>query len=144
SEWQVDMADMPEDQPADSAARRDFIRQLAVLFAAAGAGLGGTAHAQAAPTSAGRGGPAQAAPHAPPNNLAGMQMGPHTMLDEGIEHVLDLIQETAAIDTIFVYSHSYGGDLKKPLSMLATDHGMPPKPQQTRNLPNVWVKQHDQ
>ena len=76
--------------------------------------------------------------------MVGVQMGPHTMLDEGIEHTLDLIQKTAAIDTIFVYSHAYGGDLRKPLTMLATDHGVPVKDQQTRNLPLVWVKQHAQ
>ena len=125
--------------PAD---RRDFIRSLTAAFAVAGVGLGldwtTLANAEQLP------GIAPAPLKAPAGHLIGMQMGPHTMLDEGIEHVLDLIQETAAIDTIFVYSHSYGGDLKKPLNLLATDHGMPPKDQRSRNLPNVWVKQHDQ
>src|SRR6185503_12245739 len=77
-------------------------------------------------------------------DMVGIQMGPHTMLDEGIEHVLDLIQKTAAINTIFVYSHAYGGDLRKPLNLLATDHGVPVRDQQTRTLPLVWTKQHAQ
>ena len=70
-------------------------------------------------------------------------MGPHTMLDEGIDRCLDLIQETAAINTLFIYSHAYGGDLHKPLQWLATDHGVAPRDQRARNLPLVWVKQHD-
>src|SRR6185295_18334397 len=77
--------------PAD---RRDFIRNLVALFAAAGAGL---THAEQRTGGA--------APQAAPRErgLVGIQMGPHTMLDEGIEPVLDLIQSSAAIDTIFVY-----------------------------------------
>jgi hypothetical protein len=130
----------PTNDPLFPADRRDFIRSLAAAFAGAGIGLDGAALAQAQqPPSA-----APAPRRAPAGNLVGMQMGPHTMLDEGVEHVLDLIRETAAIDTVFVYSHSYGGDLKKQLNVLATDHGMPPKDQRSRNLPNVWVKHHDQ
>ncbi len=123
--------------PAD---RRDFIRGLATMFAAAGVSLKRTGSAEARQPPGGAPMPRRA----PAGNLVGIQMGPHTMLDEGIEHALDLIQETAAIDTIFVYSHAYGGDLRKPLNVLATDHGMPPKDQRSRNLPNVWVRQHDQ
>ena len=64
-----------------AADRREFMRHLAAMFAAAGAALGsrGLVHADQTP-----GGPA-AMPKAPPNNLVGIQMGPHTMLDEGIE-----------------------------------------------------------
>jgi hypothetical protein len=136
------------DDPSSTAERRDFIRSLAALFAAAGVGAGWTTRAEAqqpaGAAQAPRQGSGQAPRKLPLGNMVGMQMGPHTMLDEGIEHVLDLIQSTAAIDTIFVYSHSYGGDLKKPLNLLATDHGVPPKDQRSRNLPNVWVRQHDQ
>ncbi len=121
------------DHPDGSADRRDFIRQLAMLIASAGAGLRRSAvvHAeQAAPQGAA--------------NLVGIQMGPHTMLDEGIDRCLDLIQNTAGINTLFVYSHAYGGDLRKPLNVLATDHGVPPRDQRARKLPLVWVRQHDQ
>jgi hypothetical protein len=121
----------------ESGDRREFIQTMAAMFASVGASLG------AAPALAA--GPAQAAPAAAKKTpgVIGVQMGPHTMLDEGIEHCLDLIQKTAAIDTIMVYSHAYGGDLKKALNLLATDHGVPVKDQQSRNLPLVWVKQHD-
>jgi hypothetical protein len=120
--------------------RRDFIRGLAALLGAAGVGLSRTAALAKTPPS-----PSALMGRVPPaNNLVGIQIGPHTMLDEGIEPCLDLIQSTAAVNTLFVYSHAYGGDLRKALSVLATDHGVPPRDQRARNLPLVWVKQHDQ
>jgi hypothetical protein len=127
-------------QDTENADRRDFIRTLATVFAAAGASLKAESSASAAPARA----TASATDQGQGPSMVGMQMGPHTMLDEGIEHCLDLIQKTAATNTIFVYSHAYGGDLRKPLNLLAADHGVPVKDQQTRKLPLVWVKQHDQ
>src|SRR5947207_1857732 len=53
-----------------------------------------------------------------------IQMGAHTMLDEGIERCLDLIQETAGINALMIYSHTYHGDIRKPAPLLATDHGV--------------------
>jgi hypothetical protein len=75
--------------------------------------------------------------------LVGIQMDPHTMLDEGIEPCLDLCRDTADIDTLMTYSHAYGGDLRKPIEWLATDHGKPPIDQRSRKLPLVWVRHHD-
>ncbi len=136
------MSDNSTFNERSAADRRDFIRNLAALFAAAGAGAGLDWSAPRA--EAAQGSVAVPPPHAPANNLVGIQMGPHTMLDEGIEPCLDLIQETAGINTLFVYSHAYGGDLRKQLNVLATDHGKPPIDQRSRKLPLVWVKQHDQ
>src|ERR1051326_2968170 len=73
-----------------------------------------------------------------------IQMGPHTMLDEGIEHCLDLIQETAAINALMIYSHTYHGDIRKPAQLLATDHGVAPREMRNRKLPAVWVKPREQ
>src|SRR5262245_30151410 len=129
----ANMSDTADDTP--NVARADFLKQLAALIATSQ--LPGIAVSSV--TNAPR-----SVPVAPPNNLVGIQMGPHTMLDEGIEHALDVCQETASIDTIFTYCHSYGGDVRKPLSWLATDHGAAVIDQRTRKLPNVWVKQHDQ
>ena len=126
------------DRPdATSNDRRAFIQELAAMFAAAGAGLSWPGPAQAAPDT-------RATGQTPSRAMVGMQVGPHTMLDEGIDRSLDLIQKTAAVNTIFVYSHAYGGDLRKAPNLLATDHGVVPRDQRTRNLPLVWVKQHDQ
>jgi len=73
-----------------------------------------------------------------------IQMGPHTMLDEGIERCLDLIQETAGINALMIYSHTYHGDIRKPSQFLATDHGVAPREMRNRKLPAVWVKPHAQ
>ena len=73
-----------------------------------------------------------------------IQMGPHTILDEGIEPCLDLIQETAGINALMIYSHTYHGDIRKPPQFLATDHGVPPRPMRDRRLPAVWVRHHEQ
>src|SRR5690242_3016706 len=116
---------------------------MAMVAAAAQFGIG-PAESARAEQSAGGAASTSAMPKAPKDNCVGIQMGPHTLQDEGIEHVLDLIQETAAINTIFVYSHAYGGDLRKNANLLAKDHGKEPRDQRNRNLPLVWVKQHDQ
>lgn len=104
--------------------RRDFLKGVAAVPA-----LAGFAQQAAAPKSGDR--------------FNGIQMGPHTILDEGIDRCLDLIQETAGINCVIVYSHTYG-DIRKPPQFLATDHGVPPREMRNRNLPAVWVKHHDQ
>ncbi len=119
-------------------ARREFLHSLVALAGAAGIPLPAAAAApepQAAPPPAAR-------PRA--GLLIGVQMGPHTMLDEGIEPCLDLCRDAADIDTVFTYSHAYGGDLRKPLEWLATDHGKPPIDQRSRKLPLVYVRHHEQ
>jgi hypothetical protein len=119
--------------------RREFLQGLAGVLGAAGMGLKWPADVGARQSAAT---PPSRTP--PAGNLVGVQMGPHTMLDEGIEPCLDLIRDTAGIDTVFVYSHAYGGDLRKPVQWLATDHGKPPLDQRTRKLPLVWTRHHDQ
>jgi hypothetical protein len=69
-------------------------------------------------------------------------MGPHTMLDEGIERTLDLIQETAAVNAVLTYSHAFHADLRKPIQFLAPDHGVAPRANRAP-LPAVWVRHHD-
>jgi len=76
--------------------------------------------------------------------FVGIQMSPHSMLDEGIEKCLDLIQETAGVNCIMVYSHAYGGNMRKPLRDLANDHGVPARDNTQRKLPIVWTKPHEQ
>src|SRR3954467_927228 len=80
---------------------------------------------------------------APATGFVGIQMGPHTMLDEGIEHTLDLIQETAAINAVMPYSHGYNNAFVKPLRSRA-DHGVPLADNTGRKFPMVWVKTHEQ
>ena len=78
----------------------------------------------------------------PPAPFVGIQMGPHTILDEGIEHTLDLIQEAAVVNAVMPYSHGYNNAFIKPLRDRA-DHGVPLTDNARRNFPLVWVKTHD-
>ena len=73
-----------------------------------------------------------------------IQVGPYTVLDEGIDHALDLMQSTAAVNALFMYSHTYNGDFRKAVPTLADDHGVVPHDNRNRRLPLVWVKHHEQ
>lgn len=86
-------------------------------------------------------------PAAPAERFVGVQMGPHSMLDEGIDRVLDLLQE-CGINAPMVYSHTYytadGIRSKRNPAVLAPDHGIPVRDLNKRNLPFVWVKHHEE
>jgi len=124
--------------------RREFVRRIAFGLTAAEAGFARSIHESPRHPgdTAGSGGPdPQSAISAAPR-FVGIQMGPHTMLDEGIEPCLDLIGETAGINAVLTYSHAFHGDLRKPARALATDHGKPPRVNRSP-LPSVWVRHHD-
>ncbi|HWB85189.1 MAG TPA: twin-arginine translocation signal domain-containing protein [Bryobacteraceae bacterium] len=110
-------------EPNPKTDRRDFLKGAAAIPLLAG--LASRAEAQQ------------------PARFNGIQMGPQTMLDEGLDHCLDLIQDTAAINAILVYSHNYD-ELNKPPQVLAHDHGVPVRDMRTRKLPAVWVHHHDE
>ena len=105
--------------------RRDFIRQTAGVSA-----LAQTAAAQQRPQTA--------------DKFIGIQMGPHSLLDEGIDRCLDLIQDTAAVNAVLVYSQTYHMEMRRPLQTLAQDHGVAVKEMRGRRLPLVWMKPHDE
>jgi hypothetical protein len=113
---------------SDRQNRRDFLKHAALV--------------SALPAMAGAAAVAQDTTASAPFN--GIQMGTHTLLDEGIDHALDLIQETAAINCVMVYSHTYHTDVRKPPEQQAPDHGAPPRKMAGRKLPPVWVKHHEQ
>jgi len=74
--------------------------------------------------------------------FVGIQLGTHSLLDEGIEWVLDHMKETGKINTLITYSHSYYGAFNRPDAVLA-DHGKGIHSYRDRNLPRVWVRHHD-
>jgi len=83
-------------------------------------------------------------PALPDNAVVGIQMSPHTMLDEGIDACLDLIQRTAAINTVIPYTHAFHTTtLGKRIQDLASDHGKPPRDFRGR-VPAVWVQHHEE
>jgi len=117
----------PTDEGADGTLdRRAFMERLAGFAVAAGL-------PRDAPVP----------PTAPAGTFNGIQMGPHTILDEGIERTLDLIAGTAAVNAVMPYSHAYNAGLVKPLSARA-DHGMPLTDNARRRFPLVWVRTHEQ
>jgi len=75
--------------------------------------------------------------------LAGIQLGTHSLLSEGIEWVLDFLKEKGEIDTLITYSHSYYGADSRPDSVLA-DHGKGIQSFKNRNFPKVWVNHNDE
>jgi hypothetical protein len=112
---------------ADPIDRRSFLEQLAAVAAVAGV----------SPNVAVTG----AAP--PAGTFNGVQMGPHTILDEGIERTLDLVVDAAAVNAVMPYSHAYNAGLVKPLRARA-DHGVPLTDNIGRRFPLVWVRTHEQ
>ncbi len=112
--------------------RRDFLKTVPAAAYALSQSGGLALAAEAGPQSKGA-----------PARFVGIQMGPHTMLDEGIERCLDLVQETAAVNALLVYSHAYNGDLRKGPQALAQDHGGPPRDNRRRRFPMVWVRHHE-
>ncbi len=78
----------------------------------------------------------------PAGTFNGIQMGPHTILDEGIEHTLDLIGEAAGVNVVMPYSHAYNAGLVKALRDRA-DHGVPLVDNAGRRLPWLWVRTHE-
>lgn len=71
-----------------------------------------------------------------------IQMGPHTMLDEGIERCLDIIQENSSVNAVMPYSHGYNNAFVKALRDRA-DHGLPLTDNSQREFPLVWVRTHE-
>lgn len=75
--------------------------------------------------------------------FSGIQMGTHSLLDDGIEWALDFMKERGEINTIITYSHAYYGADNRPDSVIA-DHGKGLHSFKNRNLPKVWVHHHDE
>jgi hypothetical protein len=124
--------------------RREFMRNVAFALTSGEVGLGLPKAIAAETVSDKANTDAEFFRSSPPVPLFnGIQMGPHTLLDEGIEPCLDLIKETADINAVLTYSHAFHADLRKPASALAPDHGKPPRVNRSP-LPSVWVKHHDQ
>jgi hypothetical protein len=74
----------------------------------------------------------------------GIQLGSHSVFDEGVEHVLDLLQRTASINALLVYTHTYQQFAgSRPLEAMA-DHGVPVRDPRNRQLTHAWVPYHEE
>jgi len=79
--------------------RRQFLKQGAVLAAVAAGG----------PAPASFVGPSSGAPAAVKS--VGIQVGAVSFMDEGVDEVLDILRERAAVDTIYLTAFTYGRGL---------------------------------
>jgi hypothetical protein len=78
-----------------SISRREFVKHSAALAAVAAGGL-----------------PSLGAPETPkPNKMIGIQVGSVSFVDEGVGKVFDILQERAAVDTVFLATFTYGRGL---------------------------------
>lgn len=74
--------------------------------------------------------------------LIGIQIAGHSLLDEGINRCLDLVQSTCRANTLFLYSHShYAAHNRAP--ELYADHGVPIRDERKRKITRVWLR-HDE
>ena len=74
----------------------------------------------------------------------GIQLGSHSVFDEGVDHVLDLLQRTAGVNALLVYSHTYQRFARnRPLEGMA-DHGVAIRDPSTRNLTHCYVTPHEE
>lgn len=80
---------------------------------------------------------------APTERLAGVQIAPFSILDEGIDRCLETLKDKAAINALFIYSQSYYPGYNKPPNVMATDHGVTVRDMRKRKLPALWVRHRD-
>jgi len=89
--------------------RRTFLSQAALAAAALPSGFAAEFPAQQPVQSANAGADTQAEEFTPPRNpVIGIQIDAISFLDEGTEKVLDILQEKAGVNALFMGAFSYG------------------------------------
>lgn len=80
---------------------------------------------------------------APATPFVGVQLGAHTVFDEGAERVLDNLA-SAEVNALFIYSHMYQAFAnQRDIEDLAPDHGVAPIDPKTRRFSPVWAKPNE-
>jgi hypothetical protein len=114
--------------------RRDFLKKALITSAGISLGSGLTMPSMAQKSNF----------KTPSGKMIGIQMGPHSFYDEGMENVLDFLSKEANINTLMFYTHTYYGVGSRPKQVLAHDHGVKPRDFSKSKLPKVWVKHHEE
>jgi hypothetical protein len=76
--------------------------------------------------------------------MIGIQVGSHSIFDEGPEHVLDTVQETFGGNALLLYSHDYTHFVGRRTQAQVADHGQGVKDTPGRELTKVWVRRSDE
>ena len=110
--------------------RRSFLRKTAALSASAAVGSL-TKHSSA--TESG-----------PPDRETpvGVHIAAHSFYDEGIEHCLDFLRETAGVNMLFVTSNSYYGAMFRPKEAQGY-HGVPIRDGRGRKVTKIFFKPNE-
>mgnify|MGYP006288259629 FL=1 len=75
--------------------------------------------------------------------MAGVQLGPQSVFDEGVEHCLDILEKKARVNAVFVYSQTYYPDKHRSTEALAPDHGVPVRDETDRHMTRLWHSVRD-
>jgi hypothetical protein len=73
------------------------------------------------------------------NPPVGVHIAAHSFYDEGIEHCLDFLKETAGVNMLFVTSNSYYGAMFRPKAAQGY-HGVPIRDGQGRKVTKIFFK----
>lgn len=85
---------------------------------------------------------AQAAPGKKTAPFVGIHIAAHSFYDEGFDHCLDFLQETAAVNALFISSNYYYGAMVRPKELMG-DHGVPIRDNKGRKLSRIYFKYDD-
>jgi hypothetical protein len=73
------------------------------------------------------------------NPFVGVHIAAHSFYDEGIDHCLDFLQETAGVNSLFVTSNSYYGAMFRPKQAQGF-HGVPIRDGTGRKVTKIFFK----
>lgn len=71
--------------------------------------------------------------------FVGVHIAAHSFYDEGIDHCLDFLRDTAGVNTLFVTSNSYYGAMFRPKAAQG-DHGVPIRDGKGRKVTKIFFK----
>ncbi|GAA4994182.1 hypothetical protein [Actinopolymorpha pittospori] len=72
--------------------------------------------------------------------FVGVQLGSHSVFDEGANHVLDTLQQRGKINAVFVYTHEYHKFIPNRPPEGMADHGKGVWTPVSRNVTHKWVR----
>jgi len=78
----------------------------------------------------------------PVEPFVGVHIAAHSFYDEGFEHCLDFLQQTAAVNALFVTNNSYYGAMFRPKEAQG-DHGVPIRDGRGRKVTSRFFKPNE-
>ncbi len=74
--------------------------------------------------------------------FVGIHIAAHSFYDEGIDHCLDFLRETAGVNALLISSSYYYGAMIRPKEVMG-NHDVPPRDNRNRKLSRVYFKFND-